>query len=71
MEHGHRAISLKMARRLSTVLGASVERFIDINSNDVEVKRNFFKYKNTIGTGKGNIAGDIETARNHRMEKHR
>jgi plasmid maintenance system antidote protein VapI len=33
MEHGRRAISLKMARKLSTLLGVPVERFIEVNSN--------------------------------------
>lgn len=28
MEHGHRSISLKMARKLSSLLGAPVEKFI-------------------------------------------
>ena len=30
MEHGRRAISLKMARKLSTLLGAPIEIFIDV-----------------------------------------
>jgi AbrB family looped-hinge helix DNA binding protein len=34
-------------------------------------KRNFLKYRNAIKTGEGDIAGDIEAARNHRMEKYR
>lgn len=29
MENGHRAISLKMARKLSTFLGAPIERFLE------------------------------------------
>ena len=35
------------------------------------VKQNFLKYRNAIKTGTGNIAGDIEIARNLRMEKYR
>jgi AbrB family looped-hinge helix DNA binding protein len=34
-------------------------------------KRNFLKYKNSVKTGQGDIAGDIEAARNIRMEKYR
>jgi len=34
-------------------------------------KRNFLKYRNAIKTGEGDIAGDIEAARNLRMEKYR
>jgi AbrB family looped-hinge helix DNA binding protein len=34
-------------------------------------KRNFLKYRNTVKTGEGDIAGDIDTARNLRMEKYR
>jgi AbrB family looped-hinge helix DNA binding protein len=34
-------------------------------------KRDFLKYRNTIKTGEGDIAGDIEVARNIRMEKYR
>jgi AbrB family looped-hinge helix DNA binding protein len=34
-------------------------------------KRNFLKYRNAVKTGEGDIAGDIDTARNHRMEKYR
>jgi len=34
-------------------------------------KQNFLKYRNAIKTGAGNIAGDIEVARNLRMEKYR
>ena len=29
MENGHRAISLKMARKLSTLLGAPIEKFLE------------------------------------------
>jgi AbrB family looped-hinge helix DNA binding protein len=35
------------------------------------VKRNFLKYRNSVKTGQGDIAGDIEAARNLRMEKYR
>ena len=35
------------------------------------VKSNFLKHKNSIKTGRGNIADDIETARNLRLEKYR
>jgi AbrB family looped-hinge helix DNA binding protein len=34
-------------------------------------KRNFLKYRNSVKTGQGDIAGDIEAARNLRMEKYR
>jgi len=34
-------------------------------------KPNFLKYRNAIKTGPGNIAGDIEVARNLRVEKYR
>jgi AbrB family looped-hinge helix DNA binding protein len=34
-------------------------------------KRSFLKYRNVIKTGRGDIAADIETARNLRVEKHR
>jgi AbrB family looped-hinge helix DNA binding protein len=34
-------------------------------------KRNFLNYRNSVKTGQGDIAGDIETARNIRMEKYR
>jgi AbrB family looped-hinge helix DNA binding protein len=33
-------------------------------------KRNFLKYRNAVKTGKGDIAGDIDIARNLRMEKY-
>jgi AbrB family looped-hinge helix DNA binding protein len=35
------------------------------------VKQNFLKYRNTIKTGPGNIADDIEVARNLRVGKYR
>jgi AbrB family looped-hinge helix DNA binding protein len=35
------------------------------------VKRNFLEYRNSVKTGQGDIAGDIETARNVRMERYR
>ena len=35
------------------------------------VKQNFLKYRNSIKTGPGNIAGDIEVARKLRVEKYR
>ena len=35
------------------------------------VKQNFLKYRNAIKTGPGNIADDIEAARNLRVEKYR
>jgi AbrB family looped-hinge helix DNA binding protein len=34
-------------------------------------KLNFLKYRNTIKTGPGDIADDIEMARNLRVEKYR
>jgi AbrB family looped-hinge helix DNA binding protein len=34
-------------------------------------KRNFLNYRNSVKIGQGDIAGDIETARNIRMEKYR
>jgi bifunctional DNA-binding transcriptional regulator/antitoxin component of YhaV-PrlF toxin-antitoxin module len=33
--------------------------------------RNFLTYKNTVKTGAGDIVGDIDNARNLRMEKYR
>jgi bifunctional DNA-binding transcriptional regulator/antitoxin component of YhaV-PrlF toxin-antitoxin module len=32
---------------------------------------NFLRYRNSIKTGKGNIASDIDIARNLRMDKYR
>jgi len=34
-------------------------------------KRNFLQYRNTVKTGRGDIAGDINTARDLRLEKYR
>jgi AbrB family looped-hinge helix DNA binding protein len=34
-------------------------------------KRNFLNYRNSVKIGQGDIAGDIEAARNIRMEKYR
>ena len=34
-------------------------------------KQNFLKYRNAVKTGEGDIAGDIDIARNLRMEKYR
>lgn len=34
-------------------------------------KSNFLKYRNAVKTGEGDIADDIEIARNLRMEKYR
>jgi bifunctional DNA-binding transcriptional regulator/antitoxin component of YhaV-PrlF toxin-antitoxin module len=34
-------------------------------------KRSFLKYRNVIKTGRGDIAADIERARDLRLEKHR
>jgi AbrB family looped-hinge helix DNA binding protein len=34
-------------------------------------KSNFLKYRNAVKTGSGDIVGDIESARNLRMEKYR
>ena len=34
-------------------------------------KKNFLKYRNAVKTGEGDIAADIETARNLRMDKYR
>jgi len=34
-------------------------------------KRNFLKYRNAVKIGRGDIAGDIETARNLSVEKYR
>jgi AbrB family looped-hinge helix DNA binding protein len=34
-------------------------------------KRNFLNYRNSVKTGQGDIAGDIEAARNIRIEKYR
>jgi len=35
------------------------------------VKRNFLNYRNSVKTGQGDIGGDIEAARNIRVEKYR
>jgi len=35
------------------------------------VKPNFLKYRNTVKTGQGDIADDIEISRDLRMEKYR
>ena len=35
------------------------------------VKRDFLKYRNAVKRGEGDIASDIEAARNIRMEKYR
>jgi plasmid maintenance system antidote protein VapI len=37
MEHGRRAISLKMARKLSSLLGAPLEKFIELHAEDVSL----------------------------------
>jgi DNA-binding XRE family transcriptional regulator len=34
MEHGHRSISLKMARKLSLLLGVPIERFIEAHEKE-------------------------------------
>ena len=34
-------------------------------------KRDFLKYRNAVKIGRGDIAGDIETARNLSVEKYR
>ena len=34
-------------------------------------KRNFLQYRNTVKTGRGDIAGDINAARDLRLEKYR
>ncbi len=34
-------------------------------------KRNFLRYRNSIKTGRGDIAADIELSRNLRVEKYR
>jgi AbrB family looped-hinge helix DNA binding protein len=34
-------------------------------------KRDFLNYRNTVKTGEGDIAADIEVTRNLRMEKYR
>jgi AbrB family looped-hinge helix DNA binding protein len=34
-------------------------------------KKNFLKYRNAVKTGEGDIAADIEMARNLRVDKHR
>ena len=34
-------------------------------------KRNFLNYRNSVKTGQGDIAGDIEATRNIRVEKYR
>jgi len=57
-------------------LGLSVKDALEWKVENGQVilypaKRNFLKYRNSVKTGQGDIAGDIEAARNLRMEKYR
>ena len=63
-----KAIREKIGLSVKDALDWKVERGRIIVS---PVKQNFLKYRNSIKTGPGNIAGDIEIARNLRVEKYR
>jgi len=57
-------------------LGLSVKDALEWKVENGQVilypaKRNFLKHRNSVKSGQGDIAGDIETARNLRMEKYR
>jgi AbrB family looped-hinge helix DNA binding protein len=57
-------------------LGLSVKDALEWKVENGQVilypaKRNFLKYRNSVKTGQGDIAGDIEAARNLRMDKYR
>lgn len=57
-------------------LGLSVKDALEWKVENGQVilypaKRNFLTYRNSVKTGKGDIADDIEAARNLRMEKYR
>jgi AbrB family looped-hinge helix DNA binding protein len=57
-------------------LGLSVKDALEWKVENGQVilypaKRNFLRYRNSVKTGQGDIAGDIEAARNLRMEKYR
>jgi AbrB family looped-hinge helix DNA binding protein len=57
-------------------LGLSVKDALEWKVENGQVilypaKRNFLKCRNSIKTGQGDIADDIEAARNLRMEKYR
>jgi AbrB family looped-hinge helix DNA binding protein len=57
-------------------LGLSVKDALEWKVENGQVilypaKRNFLTYRNSVKTGQGDIAGDIEAALNHRMERYR
>ena len=62
-----KAIRDNIGLSVKDVLNWKVERGRVIVS---PIKQNFLKYRNTIKTGTGNIASDIEIARNLRLEKY-
>ena len=61
-----KAIRDNIGLSVKDVLNWKVERGRVIVS---PIKQNFLKYRNTIKTGTGNIASDIEIARNLRLRK--
>ena len=63
-------------KAIRETLGLSVKDALEWKVEEGKVtlypaKRNFLKYRNAVKTGKGDIAGDIDIARNLRMEKYR
>jgi AbrB family looped-hinge helix DNA binding protein len=63
-------------KAIREILGLSVKDALEWKVEKGKVtlyptKRNFLKYRNAVKTGEGDIAGDIDTARNLRMEKYR
>ena len=63
-------------KAIRETLGLSVKDALEWKVEEGKVtlypaKRNFLKYRNAVKTGNGDIAGDIDIARNLRMEKYR
>ena len=63
-------------KAIRETLGLSVKDALEWKVEEGKVtlypaKRNFLKFRNAVKTGKGDIAGDIDIARNLRMEKYR
>jgi len=57
-------------------LGLSVKDALEWKMENGKVtlylaKQNFLRYRNAVKTGKGDIAADIDNARNLRLEKYR
>jgi len=63
-----RAIREKIGLSIKDALDWKVEKEKIIISPS---KRNFLKYRNAVKIGRGDITGDIETARNLGLEKYR